>query len=82
MDSGIESYLQTLLIGENLPMYPAPMGAITQLYVATSPELKMSDSGRYFIPWARAGAPKNGTQDLEVALKLWDFLEEATKRDE
>jgi len=55
MDSGIESYLQTLLIGENLPMYPAPMGAITQLYVATSPELKMSDSGRYFIPWARAG---------------------------
>ena len=81
MDSGI-SYLQTLLMGENLPMYPAPMGAITQLYVATSPELKMSDSGRYFIPWARAGTPKKGTQDLEVALKLWDFLEEATKRDE
>ena len=63
-------------------MYPAPMGAITQLYVATSPELKMSDSGRYFIPWARAGTPKNGTQDLKVALKLWDFLEEAAKRDE
>jgi retinol dehydrogenase 12 len=63
-------------------MYPAPMGAITQLYAATSPELKKLDSGRYFIPWARAGTPKNGTQDLDIALKLWDFLEEAVKRDE
>jgi len=61
-------------------MYPAPMGAITGLYAATSPELKQGDSGRYFIPWARAGTPDKGTQDLDLALKLWDFLEEDVKR--
>jgi len=56
-------------------MYPPPMGAITQLYAATSPDLKESDSGRYFIPWARSGIPRKGTQDLSLAMKLWDFLE-------
>jgi len=61
-------------------MYPTPMGAITPLYAATSSELTKSDSGRYFIPWARAGTPRKGTQDLDVALKLWDFLEEEVKK--
>ena len=57
-------------------MYPAPMGAITQLYAATNPDFTKEDSGRYFIPWARSGTPKKGTQNLELALKLWDFLED------
>jgi len=61
-------------------MYPPPMGAITQLYAATNPELKLSDSGRYFIPWARVGTPRKGTQDLDLAMKLWDFLEEEVRR--
>ena len=56
-------------------MYPPPMGAITQLYAATSPDLTTKDSGRYFIPWARPGTPKQGTQDVELALKLWEYLE-------
>jgi retinol dehydrogenase 12 len=56
-------------------MYPPPMGAITQLYAATSPVLTEKDSGRYFIPWARPGTPKEGTQDSDLANKLWDYLE-------
>ena len=56
-------------------MYPPPMGAITQLYAGTSTDLKKEDNGRYFIPWARAGTPKQGTQDIVLAMKLWDFLE-------
>ena len=61
-------------------MYPPTMGAISLLYAATSPELKRLDSGKYFIPWARPGTPKKGTQDVELATKLWDFLEEDVKK--
>ena len=61
-------------------MYPAEMGAITQLYAGTSPELKSEDSGRYFVPWARPGKPRCGMQDLDLALKLWNFLEEDVKK--
>lgn len=56
------------------------MGAITLLYAATSQELKSLDSGKYLIPWARLGTPKKGTQDVELAMKLWDFLEEEVKK--
>lgn len=55
-------------------MYPAHMGAITPMYAATSPELQRADSGSYFIPWARHGTPSQGTQDVDLAMKLWDFL--------
>ena len=63
-------------------MYPQPFGAITPLYVGTSPELKKEDSGKYFIPWAREGVPLKGSQDLPLALKLWDFLDEQVKEAE
>jgi retinol dehydrogenase 12 len=60
-------------------MYPPPMGAITPLYAATSTDLGTADSGKYFIPWARVGEPRKGTQDVDLALKLWDFLVEDIK---
>jgi len=41
--------------------------------------LKKEDNGTYFIPWARKGKAKKGAQDITLALKLWDFLEEEVK---
>jgi retinol dehydrogenase-12 len=54
------------------------MGAITQLYAGTDPHLNNADTGAYFIPWARQGVPRKGTQDAEIANKLWEFLEGET----
>jgi hypothetical protein len=54
------------------------LGALTQLYAGTCPDLSRKDNGKYFIPWARVGSPKKGTQDVQLALKLWDFLENET----
>lgn len=56
-------------------MHPTHLGAITPLYAATAPELKREDSGKYFIPWARSETPREGTQDISLAMKLWQFLE-------
>ena len=56
-------------------MHPAHLGALTPLYPATNPDLTRKDSGRYFMPWARPGTPKKGMQDVELAMKLWAFLE-------
>jgi retinol dehydrogenase 12 len=61
-------------------LHPAPMGAITQLYAGTSPELTVKDNNQYFIPWARRANPKKGTQDLDLANRLWEFLEKDTAR--
>lgn len=59
--------------------HPAPMGAITQLYAATSPKLTKADSGKYFIPWAiEADADNNLNKNFALADKLWDFLEKDT----
>jgi len=57
-------------------MYPTYMGAITPLYAAVNLELTREDSGAYFIPWARKGIPRDGAQDPELAMKLWELLEE------
>lgn len=55
------------------------MGAINQLYAGTSPTLTKSDSGKYFIPWAREAIPAQGTQDPALADKLWAYLEKDTE---
>lgn len=62
----------------NFSLYPAPMGAITQLHAGTSPKLTKADNGKYFIPWAREAEPKKGMQDLALAEKLWNYLEKET----
>jgi len=59
-------------------LYTPLVGAITQLYAGTNPELTKTDSGKYFIPWAREASPETGTQDLALAEKLWAYLEEET----
>jgi len=59
-------------------LYPTPLGAISQLYAGTSPELTKADSGKYFIPWARVATPCPGTQDPVLAEKLWKYLEKDT----
>ncbi|KAL8277765.1 hypothetical protein RQP46_009887 [Phenoliferia psychrophenolica] len=46
------------LLAYYLVLYPTPKGAITQLYAATSPEVTLADSGAFFVPWARKGAPR------------------------
>jgi retinol dehydrogenase 12 len=56
--------------------YPASMGAITPMFAAVHPELAKNDSGTYFVPWARRGVPKAGTQDPALAEKLWNYLDE------
>ncbi|KAI5115554.1 hypothetical protein M0805_001883 [Coniferiporia weirii] len=62
----------------NLMMYPAPLGALTQLWAGTMPETA-EYNGKYLIPWARLGEPRKDTQDPETGVKLWEWLEEQVK---
>jgi len=42
--------------------------------------LTLKDSGKYFIPWARAHPPNSYlNENIELADKLWDFLEKDTE---
>ncbi|KAJ7031133.1 NAD-P-binding protein [Mycena alexandri] len=59
----------------HLIVYPAQMGALTQLYAGTSPE-GANLNGKYLVPWARIGTPSQVSQDEEVGKKLWTWLEE------
>lgn len=58
--------------------YPAPLGALTQLYAGTSPETGDAN-GEYFIPWARRGKATALTGDPETGKKLWEWCEEQVK---
>ncbi|KIO26998.1 hypothetical protein M407DRAFT_73763 [Tulasnella calospora MUT 4182] len=55
--------------------HPAPMGALTQLYAATSPEVADVNGG-WFIPWARQYQHSAKTKNEEMEGKLWDWIEE------
>ncbi|KIO33502.1 hypothetical protein M407DRAFT_17754 [Tulasnella calospora MUT 4182] len=57
---------------------PAPMGALTQLYAATSPETANA-TGKWFVPWAREWPHSDQTRDPEVESKLWDWIQEQRK---
>ncbi|KAJ7755211.1 NAD-P-binding protein [Mycena metata] len=59
----------------HLIVYPAHMGALTQLYAGTSAE-GANLNGKYLVPWARIGSPSEVSQDEEVGKKLWTWLEE------
>ncbi|KAG0063175.1 hypothetical protein BGZ89_010090, partial [Linnemannia elongata] len=51
-------------------------GALTQLYLATSPEVENKDiRGRYFIPTANEILPTVESRDEELQEKLWTFSE-------
>ena len=57
---------------------PTPMGAINPLYAGTNPTLTKRDSGKYFIPWGKEMTPNEGAQDVELADRLWEYLEKDT----
>ncbi|KAL6309853.1 hypothetical protein BKA93DRAFT_722748 [Sparassis latifolia] len=60
--------------------YPVAMGALTQLYGATSPELTKADSGVYLFPWARKGeALRKEAYDVTLGSQVWDWCEEQMK---
>ena len=55
---------------------PTPMGAVTQLYLATSPDIEQKDiRGRYFHPQAREVAPST-LQIEENQQQFWKFWEQ------
>lgn len=70
-------------------LYPAKMGAYTELWAGLSPELTMDLNGSYMIPWARIHPSPR--QDLMDALKdkedggngiskeFWDYCEQQIK---
>ncbi|KAG8980275.1 hypothetical protein FRB94_011995 [Tulasnella sp. JGI-2019a] len=58
-------------------LYPASFGALTQLWVGTSPETK-DFNGKWCIPWARVGKI-GASKDPKIGEKLWEWIEEQRK---
>ncbi|CAO3695208.1 unnamed protein product [Rhizopus stolonifer] len=55
-------------------------GALTQLYLATSPEVEEKDvKGQYYVPIAVPSQPKAIAMSEETALELWNFTEKLIK---
>ncbi|KAI0310797.1 NAD(P)-binding protein [Amylostereum chailletii] len=59
-------------------LYPASMGALTQLYAGTAPQAA-DLNGQFLIPWARLGEARKETGDPAIGTKLWEWLEEQCK---
>ncbi|KAG0283101.1 hypothetical protein BGZ96_012535 [Linnemannia gamsii] len=56
------------------------VGALTQLYLATSPEIENKDiRGRYFIPLAKEIQPVHYSRDVDLQERLWVFSEKLVK---
>ncbi|KAF9089258.1 hypothetical protein BGX29_012137 [Mortierella sp. GBA35] len=56
------------------------VGALTQLYLATSPEIEEQDiRGRYFIPIANEIQPTEWSRNEELQEKLWTFSEKLVR---
>ncbi|KAG8980276.1 hypothetical protein FRB94_011994 [Tulasnella sp. JGI-2019a] len=58
----------------SLLLYPAPLGALTQLWAGTSPETK-DFNGKWLIPWARVGKI-GASKDPRIGEKLWEWIGE------
>jgi retinol dehydrogenase-12 len=51
-------------------------GAITQMYLATSPEVEEKDiRGQYYVPYGEPATPWGYATSQENQTKLWDFTE-------
>ncbi|KAF8799007.1 NAD(P)-binding protein [Phlegmacium glaucopus] len=59
-------------------LQPLPYGALTQLWVGTSPE-GAELNGKYLIPWARVGKATSVANDPKLSGELWTWLEEQVK---
>ncbi|THV06312.1 NAD(P)-binding protein [Dendrothele bispora CBS 962.96] len=55
-------------------LYPADMGALTQLWAGTTPE-GLDMNGQYLIPWARLGKASHPAEDPVLGKKFWEYLE-------
>ncbi|KAG0016327.1 hypothetical protein BGZ82_001129 [Podila clonocystis] len=55
-------------------------GALTQLYVATSPDVVKSDiRGRFFIPIGEEESLNSGALDVDLQENLWEYSEKIVK---
>ncbi|KAI9276394.1 hypothetical protein BY458DRAFT_472631 [Sporodiniella umbellata] len=55
-------------------------GALTQLYLATSPEVEQKEvKGQYYVPIATPSKAKGYTDSKELSLELWNFTEKLIK---
>lgn len=63
----------------NTAMMDPNSGALTQLYVATSPELA-GVTGKYFHPIARASQPSSLALNKTLQKELWEVSEKLTKK--
>ncbi|KAG1457017.1 hypothetical protein G6F46_007152 [Rhizopus delemar] len=55
-------------------------GALTQLYLATSPEIEEKNiKGQYYVPLGAPSTPKGIAASDEHLLELWDFTENLIK---
>ncbi|KAF9524212.1 hypothetical protein CPB83DRAFT_861628 [Crepidotus variabilis] len=59
-------------------LHPADKGALTQLYAGTMPECA-EYNGQFFAPWARLSKLPKGTDNLELASRLWEWFEDQVK---
>ncbi|KAA1477766.1 NAD(P)-binding protein [Dentipellis sp. KUC8613] len=57
-------------------LYPAPMGALTQLWAGTSPETADFNGKQARSVLLMLGEARKETGDPEVGKRLWDWLEE------
>ncbi|KAG0056506.1 hypothetical protein BGZ83_004764 [Gryganskiella cystojenkinii] len=62
--------------------YPVKVAALTQLYLATSPEVQRLDHrGKYFIPVANEMRPNPISESVDLQEELWAFSERAARGD-
>ncbi|KAI8380283.1 hypothetical protein BD560DRAFT_387685 [Blakeslea trispora] len=55
-------------------------GALTQLYLATSPEVEQKDiKGSYYVPFADQSKPYGVAASEDAPLELWEFTEKLIK---
>ncbi|KAI0686994.1 NAD(P)-binding protein [Earliella scabrosa] len=59
--------------------YPTPYGALTQLFAGTMPEA-LNYNGEFMIPFARLGRCRDEVYDDEIGQRLWQWMEDETKR--
>ncbi|OCH84298.1 NAD(P)-binding protein [Obba rivulosa] len=59
-------------------LYPAPYGALTQLWGGLMPE-PLKYNGEFLIPWARLGKCRREAYDGAIGERLWSYLQEQVK---
>ncbi|KAF9372396.1 hypothetical protein CPB97_001284 [Podila verticillata] len=77
MDDEIRALFATL--PSQTPLTP-DQGALTQLYVATSPDIVKNDiRGRFFIPIAVEEGLNSKALDVDLQEQLWAYSEKIVK---